>query len=52
MVINVEGFIKYTDIFEGNMSDSNSLPLIIDKLRNRTSDGTKKAIRSNRCRDS
>ena len=44
MVINVEGFIKYTDIFEGNMSDSNSLPLIIDKLRNRTSDGTKKAI--------
>jgi hypothetical protein len=37
MVVNVEGFIKYSHIFEGNMSDSKSLGEIIDKLRLQTS---------------
>ena len=38
MVVNVEGFIKYSNIFEGNTSDSNSLPMIIDNLRAQTSE--------------
>jgi transposase len=37
MVVNVEGFIKYSNIFEGNTSDSDSLPKIIDTLRQETS---------------
>jgi hypothetical protein len=37
MVVNLEGFIKYSNIFEGNTSDSDSLPIIIDKLRAQTS---------------
>lgn len=37
LVVNLEGFIKYSHIFEGNTSDSASLPLIIDQLRARTS---------------
>ena len=37
MVVNVEGFIKYSNIFEGNTADSNTLPLIIDNLRTQTS---------------
>lgn len=31
-VVNVEGFLKYSEIFEGNLSDSKSLEKIIDKL--------------------
>ena len=38
MVVNVEGFIKYSNIFEGNISDSQSLPKIIDNLRAQTSE--------------
>ena len=37
MVVNVEGFIKYSNIFEGNMTESESLPKIIDNLRQQTS---------------
>jgi Transposase DDE domain len=37
LVVNVEGFIKYSNIFEGNISDSQSLPKIIDNLRTQTS---------------
>ena len=37
VVVNVEGFLKYSQIFEGNMSDSNSLQHIIEELSNRTS---------------
>lgn len=37
LVVNVEGFIKYSNVFEGNMSDSSSLPQIIDKIRVKTS---------------
>jgi hypothetical protein len=38
LVVNVEGFIKYSNIFEGNTADSASLPQIIDKLRPQTSE--------------
>jgi hypothetical protein len=44
LVVNVEGFIKYSSIFEGNMSDSKSLGEIIDKLRVSTSESAKRAI--------
>ena len=32
LVVNVEGFIKYSTIYEGNMADCNTLGNIIDKL--------------------
>ena len=38
LVVNVEGFIKYSNIFEGNSSDSQTLPKIIDNLRTQTSE--------------
>ena len=44
LVVNVEGFIKYSHIFEGNMSDSKSLPDIIDELSNRSSHLSRKPI--------
>lgn len=43
LVVNVEGFIKYSSIFEGNMADNESLPKIIDNLRCQTS-SEKRAI--------
>lgn len=43
LVVNIEGFIKYSNIFEGNTSDSTSLPQIIDHIRVQTSD-EKRAI--------
>lgn len=36
VVVNAEGFLKYSQIFEGNMSDSSSLARIIDQLNERT----------------
>lgn len=44
LVVNVEGFIKYSSIFQGNMSDSKSLCQIIDHLRLSTSTSSKQAI--------
>ncbi len=44
LVINPEGFIKYSDIFQGNISDPATLGTIIDNLRQRTSSGAHKAI--------
>lgn len=44
LVVNVEGFIKYSSIFQGNMSDSKSLCQIIDHLRLSTSTSSKRAI--------
>ena len=44
MVVNPEGFPKYTQILEGNTTDSASLPNMIDKLRLKTSDLSAKAI--------
>jgi Transposase DDE domain len=35
-VVNVEGFLKYSEIFEGNLTDSKSLLLIVDKLSKKT----------------
>ena len=44
LVINPEGFIKYSDIFQGNISDPATLGKIIDNLRQRTSHSALKAI--------
>lgn len=44
LVINAEGFIKYSDIFQGNISDTAKLGKIIDHLRERTSLSAHKAI--------
>lgn len=43
LVVNAEGFIKYSNVFEGNKSDSKSLPDIIKKVRVKTS-SQKRAI--------
>ena len=37
LVVNAQGFLKYSNIFEGNKSDSKSLPDIINKIRIKTS---------------
>ncbi|MEJ7827912.1 MAG: IS1634 family transposase [Segetibacter sp.] len=37
VVVNAEGFLKYSQIFEGNISDNKTLGKIIDQLSSRTS---------------
>ena len=37
MVVNTEGFLKYSQIFEGNIADCSTLEKIIDELSERTS---------------
>lgn len=37
VVINIEGFLKYSQIFEGNLADSQALEPIIEELSIRTS---------------
>ena len=44
LVVNVEGFIKYSSIFEGNKGDSQSLPEIIDKIRVQTSEAKRAVV--------
>jgi hypothetical protein len=44
LVINPEGFIKYSSILEGNMADSKTLEGMIGKLRIQTSSSAKKAL--------
>ena len=44
MVVNPEGFPKYTQILEGNTADSASLPNMIEKLRLKTANLTAKAL--------
>jgi len=44
VVVNVEGFIKYSSIYEGNMADCKTLSTTIDSLRLATSSGSKKAV--------
>lgn len=44
LVVNTEGFIKFSSIFEGKMSDDKSLPEIIDKLRVYTSEQNKAIV--------
>ena len=36
-VVNCEGFLKYSNIFEGNMSDSKNLDTMVDTLSKQTS---------------
>lgn len=44
VVINPEGFIKYSTIYQGNMADCKTLADMIDKLRQATSQTEKKAL--------
>lgn len=44
VVINREGFLKYSNIFEGNMSDCKTLETVIDTLSNQTSFTKRKPI--------
>jgi len=44
LVINPEGFIKYSSIMEGNMADSKTLEGMIGKLRIKTSSSARKAL--------
>jgi hypothetical protein len=44
LVVNTEGFIKYSQLFEGNMTDSKSLLRIIEQLSTRTSATQRKPI--------
>ena len=37
LVVNIEGFIKYSNIFEGNTADNTTIPKIINNLRRQTS---------------
>jgi len=43
IVINPEGFLKYSSVFEGNTSDPKTLPTIIDNLRVKTSQNKQRA---------
>jgi hypothetical protein len=44
LVVNPEGFLKYSNIFEGNTADSSTLTLIIESLRIKTSHTAQRAI--------
>ena len=44
VVVNAEGFLKYSQIFEGNMGDSSSLGKIIDQLSERMAGHEQKPI--------
>jgi len=44
LVVNPEGFIKYSSILEGNMADSKTLEGMINKLRIKTSSSASKAL--------
>ena len=44
MVVNTEGFLKYSQIFEGNTADCNTVQKIIDELSARTSSTEKHPI--------
>jgi len=44
LVVNPEGFIKYSSILEGNIADPKTLEGMIDNLRIKTSSSTQKAL--------
>ena len=44
VVTNREGFLKYSNIFEGNMTDCKTLETVIDTLSNETSYTVRKPI--------
>jgi len=50
LVINVEGFIKYSQLFEVNMSDSKSLLKIIEDQSSRASHAQRKPVYCYKCR--
>lgn len=44
VVINREGFLKYSNIFEGNMADCKTLEIMVDTLSTQTSSAIRKPI--------
>lgn len=44
LVVNPEGFLKYSNIFEGNTTDCSTLSVIIENLRVKTSQTAQRAI--------
>lgn len=44
VIVNIEGFLKYSDIFEGNTSDSSTLETVIRKLGQKAGYTSKKPI--------
>lgn len=44
LIVNTEGFLKYSDIFEGNTSDSSTLQTVIAKLNQKASYTSQKPI--------
>lgn len=44
VVVNREGFLKYSNIFEGNMSDCKTLGTVIETLSHQTSSAQRKPI--------
>ncbi len=44
LVVNPEGFIKYSSVLEGNMADAKTLEGTIENLRIKTSSSAKKAL--------
>lgn len=44
VVVNAEGFLKYSQIFEGNITDNKTLEKIIDQLSSRTSSAERRPI--------
>ena len=44
LVVNIEGFIKYSSILEGNIADSKTLSAMIANLRLKTSSTAQKAL--------
>ena len=44
VVINKEGFLKYSNIFKGNMTDSKTLKMIVDAISRKTSFSARKPV--------
>ena len=44
VVVNREGFLKYSNIFQGNMSDSKTLRIIVEALARQTSFSNRKPL--------
>ena len=44
IVMNVEGFIKFSTVFEGNMQDPQTLIEVVKEIRCKTSESSQKAV--------
>lgn len=44
IIVNTEGFLKYSDIFEGNTADCNTLQTVIEKLNEQAGYSNKKPV--------